>query len=327
MLKVLLISDTHGNLDIINETVRAVSADMVIHAGDFGFYTEDSIPRLSPRELRLLVVHSPLRDQYNVDKQTPREELVPIIVKHNLLGDFSDYLSGKKKFLVPVYAVWGNHEDLAIVEQLRSSLTIENLQILDENNFHEIFDDNDLAFKLFGIGGNFIVSKKLFDQPIGGNAGKVWSTLHQFGALYKKLEHKSRPSIFVSHVSPGKEPLLARLISHFFPNIWLSGHMGAPYTCVWNEFTIREFSETKQYLESAVEQLNNLGEYEALLSDEGKLAFEVLQRPLPPEKNWYKKTWNFNLPDAKDGYAILEVDAGKFSLHTVSKGMSFGNTD
>ena len=111
--------------------------------------------------------------------------------------------------------------------------------VVGGRNSYEIGDDDDVAFKLFGIGGNFMSNKKLFDKPIGGRAGKIWSTLHQFGALYKNLEHKSQPSIFVSHVSPGKEPLLARLITHFFPNIWLSGHMGAPYTCVWNEFTIR----------------------------------------------------------------------------------------
>jgi Icc-related predicted phosphoesterase len=58
--KILLISDTHGNLDIINQLVAQTNADMVIHAGDFGFYDEQSIYRLSPRELLLLVSHSPV---------------------------------------------------------------------------------------------------------------------------------------------------------------------------------------------------------------------------------------------------------------------------
>ncbi|MFO9088671.1 metallophosphoesterase [Legionella pneumophila serogroup 1] len=109
MRKILLISDTHGNLDIINKKVNQTQADMVINAGDFGFYDEQSIYRLSQRELRLLVSHSPVWRQYEVDKQTSRERLIEIVKENRLLGDFPDYISGEKKFSVPVYAVWGNH--------------------------------------------------------------------------------------------------------------------------------------------------------------------------------------------------------------------------
>lgn len=42
MTRALLISDTHGNLDIINKLVEKTNVDMVIHAGDFGFYNESS---------------------------------------------------------------------------------------------------------------------------------------------------------------------------------------------------------------------------------------------------------------------------------------------
>lgn len=55
---------------IINEKVSQTNADMVIHAGDFGFYDDQSVYRLSPRELRLSVSHSPVWRQYDVDKQT-----------------------------------------------------------------------------------------------------------------------------------------------------------------------------------------------------------------------------------------------------------------
>ena len=37
-MRLLLISDTHGKLDIINELSAQTQADAVIHAGDFGFY-------------------------------------------------------------------------------------------------------------------------------------------------------------------------------------------------------------------------------------------------------------------------------------------------
>ena len=127
MQKILLISDTHGNLDIINEKATQTNADFVIHAGDFGFYDKESISRLSPRELRLLVTHSPVWRQYNVDKQTKRETLIEIVKTHRLLGDFPDYISGKKQFVIPVYAVWGNHEDVQVLKRFRNDLRIDTI--------------------------------------------------------------------------------------------------------------------------------------------------------------------------------------------------------
>ncbi len=42
-MRLLLISDTHGKLGIINALVAHVRADGVIHAGDFGFFDDGSI--------------------------------------------------------------------------------------------------------------------------------------------------------------------------------------------------------------------------------------------------------------------------------------------
>lgn len=62
-LRLLLLSDTHGRLDVIHELVEATRADAVVHAGDFGLYDGDSVARLSRRELNLRVVHSGLPDE------------------------------------------------------------------------------------------------------------------------------------------------------------------------------------------------------------------------------------------------------------------------
>lgn len=51
MKRILLLSDTHGHLDVINELSLKTNSDFVIHAGDFGFYDEKSVYRLSHREL------------------------------------------------------------------------------------------------------------------------------------------------------------------------------------------------------------------------------------------------------------------------------------
>lgn len=311
MIRALLISDTHGNLDTINERVeKKAKVDLVIHAGDFGLYNEFSYKHISHRELRLLISHSAYWKNYCVDKQTDRETLIEIVKRHRLLGDFSSYQDNMKKFNVPVYSVYGNHEDSYVIKQLKEYHTIPHFNLLDEDNIYQIVGNNGDAFKLFGIGGNFLVSKKLLDKPIAGRGGKVWSTLHQFGVLYKKLEKKSKPSVFVSHVSPGKEPLLTRLILHFMPNIWISGHMGAPYTCVWNQFTIRDMDESLYWLNSAIEKLPVLPE--EYLTPEAKLAYDLIKREIPHKDFWFKKLWYVNLPDAKEGHAILTYQNGKF---------------
>lgn len=320
MQRILLISDTHGNLDIVNEKAAQTNADFVIHAGDFGFYDEQSIFRLSPRELRLLVSHSPVWRQYNVDKQTPRETLIEIIKAHRLLGDFPDYISGKKQFVVPVYAVWGNHEDVFVLKRLKKDFQIDNLHLLDENHFYQFHQEDKLEFSLYGLGGNFLKTNKLFDQPIAGNGGKVWSTLHQFGVLYKQVKNKAKPSIFVSHVSPGKEPLLVRLMMHFMPNFWISGHMGAPFTCTWNQFTIHEMNEALLWLQTDIDFIEEQFK-QGRLSEEAVLAYDLIKQVIPRKDFWFKKLWNINLPDAKDGHALLIVEKDRFSLETYSRGI------
>ena len=325
MRRILLISDTHGNLDIINEKATQTNADFVIHAGDFGFYDEQSISSLSPRELRLLVTHSSVWRQYNVDKQTKRETLIEIVKTHQLLGNFPDYISGKKQFVVPVYAVWGNHEDVKVLKSL-DKLKINNLHLLDENHFYQFHQADELEFSLYGLGGNFLASNKLFDQPIAGNGGKVWSTLHQFGVLYKQVKNKGKPSIFVSHVSPGKEPLLVRLMMHFMPNFWISGHMGAPFTCIWNQFTIHEMNESLNWLQTDIDFIEEQYQ-QGRLSEEAVLAYDLIKQTVPRKDFWFKKMWNINLPDVKDGHALLIVENGRFSLETYSRGVQFVEDD
>ena len=41
-MRFLLISDTHGKLGIIDELASHIRSDIVIHAGDFGFYDDGS---------------------------------------------------------------------------------------------------------------------------------------------------------------------------------------------------------------------------------------------------------------------------------------------
>ena len=126
-MRLLLISDTHGKLGVINDLAAQVRADAVIHAGDFGFFDDGSIERLSDREIRLHVVHSDLpRTEKDRILALSREDMIEAARKHHLLGGFQPYIDRIESFRVPVYAIWGNHEDRDVVERLfRGDITVD----------------------------------------------------------------------------------------------------------------------------------------------------------------------------------------------------------
>lgn len=113
-MRLLLLSDTHGRLGIINELATNVRADAVIHAGDFGFFDHGSFERLSDHELKPHVAHSGLmQTENNQVLALSRNDLIETVREHRLLDGFQSCLDGVKSFQVPVHAVWeGNHEDL-----------------------------------------------------------------------------------------------------------------------------------------------------------------------------------------------------------------------
>ena len=57
-MKMLLVSDTHGKLDAINKLVEKTKANLVIHAGDFGFYYDSSYRRLYIRKSVTIIIYS-----------------------------------------------------------------------------------------------------------------------------------------------------------------------------------------------------------------------------------------------------------------------------
>jgi len=95
--------------------------------------------------------------------------------------------------------------------------------------------------------------------------------------------------------------------------------MGAPYTCVWNEFTIREYSDSIDVMESALTDFQQLAQYEHLLTDDARIAYDLIKSDISQESQWFKGRWYINLPDVKDGYAVLEVEDNRFSLATTSR--------
>jgi len=325
-MRFLLLSDTHGKLGIINRLAADVQADAVIHAGDFGFYDDCSYERLSERELRLQVLHS---DLPSTDRERilalPSEERMAAARKDCPLSELPLYIDQGMHFEVPVYAVWGNHEDKHVVERLfRGELDVENLHVLTGRNAYQVGQA-----LVYGVGGNLLGGSKFLQQPIAGGGGKIWSTLSQYSDLIEIIEgqdDQSATRIFVSHVSPGKEPFVELVAARTRADFTVSGHMGAPTCMVWNPFAISSVEEATRQLRNGLEEMRKtcLGgsptkakwaeEAFALIGRILKETKQTGRRTRPP--GWYRGMTHINLPDAHVGFAVLDVEKERTAIQT-----------
>jgi predicted phosphodiesterase len=325
-MRLLLISDTHGKLGIINELASNVRADAVIHAGDFGFFNHGSFERLSDRELKLHVVHSDLlQTEKNQVLALPRSNLIEAVREHRLLGAFQSYIDGTESFEVPVYAVWGNHEDKDVVERLFSGdITVENLHILHHRQSYQVG-----PALVFGLGGNLLPGSKMMQKPIAGGGGKVWNTVSQYADLVETVEKNTAvtgPRIFVSHVSPGKEPFAELIGARTRADFTVSGHMGAPTCMVWNLFAVITVEEAEKRLQEGFNAVRKscLGTAKADVSRAAE-SFELIGS-VPEETidlgrgvkapRWYRQMTHINFPDAHIGYAIMDIVESGTKLQT-----------
>ena len=328
-MRFLLISDTHGKLGVIDELADHVRADAVIHAGDFGFFDDGSFERLSDRELRLHVAHSDLpRTERDRILTLSRNAMIKTAREHRLLGAFQPFLEGVESFHVPVYAVWGNHEDKGVVERLfRGEVAVTNLHILHHRHGYWIGP----AF-IYGLGGNVLPGSKMMQRPIAGGGGKIWSTLSQYSDLIQTVERDAAPSgvrIFVSHVSPGKKPFVELIGARTGADFTVSGHMGAPASMVWNPFAVSTVEEAEKRLregfaaarESCLDTAKtNASRVAETLDFIGRVPEDTiaLGRNVKAPA-WYRRMTHINLPDAHVGYAVLDIDETGSKLQTFLK--------
>ena len=325
-MRYLLISDTHGRLEMIDPLARRVGADAVIHAGDFGFYDDGSYERLSDRELRLQVAHADLpRTEREQILALSRAEIIVTAMRLRVLGEFQAFVDGVESFHVPVYAVWGNHEDKEIVERLlRGEAAVSNLHLLHHQQVHAVG-----RAAIYGLGGNLLPGARMMQQPIAGGGGKIWSTLSQYADLVEAVEGEAAPGmlrIFVSHVSPGKEPFVELIGARTGADFTVSGHMGAPVSMVWNPFAISTVDEAKQRLRKGFDAVKEAC-LDTATTSRSRIddTFEFIGR-IPEDTialgrgvkvpRWYRRVTHINLPDAHVGYAVLDIDAAGARLQT-----------
>lgn len=329
-MKLLLLTDTHGDLDQVNDLARKTGAEAILHAGDFGFYDEESVHRLTERELTLKVVHSPLSEaRKEAFLLLPSLEKVEFVRQYCPLSELPDYLNGQKRFEVPVYAVWGNHEDHDVVQKFcQGKYAMRNLFLLSaKQSFH--LD----RFHIFGLGGNVVVNPKFFQPPLSGAGGKIWSTFPQYIEFLEMVEINSRAGeirLFLSHISPGKEPFVSWVGAQTNVDFLISGHMGPPFCMLWNEFAINEPHQSNARMTSRLNEIISIGKsLRGRAVEQFQQDLERLQKKLKRMENrnrgkkvpdWYRKMFYINLPDASAGYAILTETNGKLAVETHSQG-------
>jgi predicted phosphodiesterase len=325
-MRFLLITDTHGRLDNIDALAAETACDAVIHAGDLGFYDEQSAGRLSERELNLRIIHSELHDDEKRKALSLSADQKQGFVRERLpLSQLPQYLNGERQFTVPVYAVWGNHEDTEVVRKFYSGeYVVPNLHVLHDKSLLRAD-----RCHILGIGGNLLMSRKFFQKPIAGGGGRVWTTLSQYLDLIsvaESLESKSDIRILVSHVSPGKEAFVSLIGACVGASFIISGHMGPPFSMCWNEFAIREPEESTRRLEQSVaevcaqsEQLDQTARESAsrLKACLVRCQQETISmgRGLSAPR-WYRDMFCVNLPDWNAGHAVLAVEQGSIHLET-----------
>jgi predicted phosphodiesterase len=304
-MRLLLLSDTHGHLDPIDRLARETRADAVVHAGDFGFYDDDSAARLESRELFLRVVHSDLPpDAKRQAKKLKGDALRDFIRTKLPLSDLGGWLREGRGFAQPTLAVWGNHEDGAVVADLLAERRhVPNLTLIGRARLG--------PFRFFGLGGNVLPDLLGEEVSIDGGRGKIRATARGVTELLEGVPPREPGEIrvLVTHVSPGKVPLIGLLAAALDADVTVSGHMGSPLPCVWDDFAVRQPDEAEARLAAAA----------AALPPElrARLAVPAAGEGRAP---WYRGTFHVNLPDAPDGHAVLAFAGGRLRLETVGLG-------
>lgn len=224
MHRILLLSDTHGNLDLINRFAAEYHADLCIHCGDVGFFTAQSVLQLPHAELTRMVRHSALsaeRKEFLLALEP--QKLTQEVISERLAGNFEDYLAGAKRFDIPVYAVWGNHEDVKIIEQLQHT-PVENFTLLHETN-PVVID----KVRFYGLGGDFNEKHLTMSEKGGIPVVKhqIKSSFFQYAKLCRTLDGlpQEETRIQITHVSPIENPFIELVANHCRASLTLSGHM------------------------------------------------------------------------------------------------------
>lgn len=193
------------------------------------------------------------------------------------ITEFPKLLTGEITLQVPVYAVWGACEDIAVLERLRvaspgpitipsgpitpatatkpssaePNWSIPNLTVLSES-CSRVLNIGGLKLRLFGLGGA-CVPHKMFDNgegqaTIAGGSGTMWTTMLQIGELIdtaQRVYDSSETRLLVTHASPGKDGLLAQVALALQADFTVSGSLHFRYGASYSDWCV--FPDTEVY--------------------------------------------------------------------------------
>ena len=299
-MRLLLISDTHGKLDIVNELAAGAQADAVIHAGDFGFHDDGSYERISEREIGLQILHcNQPRDEKARLMALPWPERIGLQdpAAAGLLQSYS--AQGEFRCLLPVWGIKDRGRQRGLRNQWTTCTSLTACAAGARSAL------------LYGSEGTFCWIED--DAPSRG--AEVWTRFPVRRSLRADRSAGDwRTRIFVSHVSPGKEPFVELLGARTRADFTISGHMGPPTCMVWNPFAVYDVEESIARLQGGLTSVKDaclgvadqdVSGIEEAFSLIGRLTEETVfmgRRGKVPR--WYRAMTHVNLPDAHAGYAF-----------------------
>ncbi|ODQ68182.1 hypothetical protein NADFUDRAFT_81219 [Nadsonia fulvescens var. elongata DSM 6958] len=249
-LRILCIGELRGQLSRLNELAEDHRADIIIHTGNFGFYDESSISRIPGKTLKHIAMFSPLFDANALLQAAPEMESQADFkarFKGQSLSELPKFINGEMKLNVPIYAIYGSSEDIAVVDKFKlNQYAVPNLNIVDETMSYLIHTrDNKHAIRLLGIGGS-LVPHKMFDigdgrTSIAGSHGLMWMTALQLGQLVHTVSSSYQAQeirIMITHPSPSREYLLNQIALRLRVDFTLSSGLHFFYGQSFNEYSI-----------------------------------------------------------------------------------------
>ncbi|KAK8844699.1 hypothetical protein IAR55_006548 [Kwoniella newhampshirensis] len=350
--RILCVADIRGDYHELNRLIREHEATAVIHTGDFGFMTSESLERMSDKILRHLIQYSPLlppatRSQLiAIPPEQGRQPLISSLNNSSIhfpLSQFPHLLTGAINFPVPVFTVWGLLEDVRVIEKFRTGeYEVNNLFMIDEAT-SRVLDVGGMKLRLFGLGGT-VAPYKMFDNgegyaTIAGGQGTMWTTALQMGELLdtaQRVFDSQETRLFLCTASICKHPLLTLIASALKADLTISSGLHFRYPVSYNEFAVHSDPESwQQKLLQAQATFNNIYEtvrdkVDSSLNEQQQALLKKLKSafgniPTGDDHGMWTNTWNWILTDASFGHMLLSITEGRVSAEIKTAGLNFSH--
>ncbi|WVQ94245.1 hypothetical protein IAU59_001323 [Kwoniella sp. CBS 9459] len=346
--RILCVADIRGDYHELNRLIREHEATAVIHTGDFGFMTPESIDRMGDKILRHLIQYSPLispatRTQLlGIPSSSGRGALVEQLNAssvHFPLSQFPHLLSGAINFPVPVFTVWGLIEDVRVLEKFRTGeYEVQNLSIIDETTT-KLVEIGGLKLRLFGLGGT-VAPHKMCEgyATIAGGQGTMWTTALQMGELIdtaQRVYDDQETRLFISSAPMSRTGLLSLIANELKADLSISGGLHFRYPVSFNDFSIHnDYESYRHKLSNASNTFNSVYEtvkdkVDSSLNDQQQALLKKIVNvankiPKQDDPTW-TNTWHWVLSDASCGHMLLSVTDSRVSAEIKTSGLNFAH--